>query len=199
MNKVIKLFLLSIFAISVLSYDYPKLDLSSPRSTMNYFLKSMKGHKLGDSRGLELATQTLDLSQLNEKSRNVKARDYALKLINVLDRIEYINVKTIPENPPHTIWYYRLESLKINQEKVKVEMAIAKNKEGEWLFTPKTLESLDFYEIHLKNKDVVANVAKDKSWTRKIKNNLPDWAFKKNFILLNIQWLGLFIVILLSY
>lgn len=199
MNKVIKLFLLSIFAISVFSYDYPKLDLSSPRSTMNYFLKSMKGHKLGDSRGLELATQTLDLSQLNEKSRDVKARDYALKLINVLDRIEYINVKTIPKNPPHTIWYYRLESLKINQEKVKVEMAIAKNKEGEWLFTPKTLKSLDFYEIHLKNKDVVANVAKDKSWSRKIKNNLPDWAFKKNFILLNIQWLGLFIVILLSY
>jgi len=199
MTNLIKLIITFAITLSAFAYNYPPLDLSNPKSTMNYFLKTMKGYKLGHTDGIEHAIKAFDLSNLNKKGRDIKAREYALKLINTFDRIEYVDVSKIPEKPEHTIWYYRLENILVNGKSKNVEIAIAKNKDKKWLFTKKTLASLHNYEIFLKNKNVVDNVKADKSFIRKFKSNLPSWAFKENFVLLNIQWLGLFIIILLSY
>jgi MscS family membrane protein len=166
---------------------------------MNYFLKTMKGHKLGDSRGIGLALEALNLDNLSKQTKDVKGREYATKLINTFDRIEYIDVSKIPLNPKHPIWYYRVENIKVNDKIHSVEIAISKNKDNNWRFTQGTLDSLQYYEIYLKNKNVVANVAKDNSFKERLKRKLPAWAFKENFVILNIQWLALLAIILFSY
>ncbi|OIQ16448.1 MAG: hypothetical protein BM556_15000 [Bacteriovorax sp. MedPE-SWde] len=197
--KFFSTLILLILSLSTYSYEYPNLDLSSPQKTMNYFLKTMKGHKLGNTRGLSLATKTLNLESLDSKTQEIKGREYAIKLSNTFDKIEYIDVKKIPSKPKHNIWFYRAENLELDGKKEKVEISIAKTSNGNWLFTKETLLSLKSYDKYLKSRKVVKNVAINNTFKEKLRRELPEWAFKENFLLLNVQWLALFFIILVSY
>lgn len=197
--RIISVLVLLALSLNSWGYTYPVQDLSNPRSTMNYFLKTMKGHKLGNSKGINLALETLDLEDFSKQTKQVKGKEFAIKLINTFDRIEYIDVSKIPLKPEHSVWYYRAENIKVNDKIHGVEIAISKNEDNKWRFTKGTLDSLQYYEIYLKNKNVVANVTKDNSLKERFKRKLPAWAFKENFVILNIQWLALVAIILFSY
>ena len=51
-----------LFSVPVFA-DYPAANFGNPRETMNYFLKTMKGYKLGDSAAIKLAIKALDTSK----------------------------------------------------------------------------------------------------------------------------------------
>jgi MscS family membrane protein len=193
MIKVVVLLL----TLNVFAQDLP-LNLSSPRHTMNLFLKSMKAYKLGDSSAIDKAATAFNLESLREGVREVKGREYSEKLIMTLDKTAYVNIKEVPLESKHEIWIYRKQNLPIDDKIITVEISIAKNKSGEWLFTQATIDSLPTYEIYLQDKEVIKEVVKLNGFKQKIKEKLPKWVLKKKFLLSNLQWLGLLIVLILS-
>ena len=177
----------------------PQKDFSTPRKSMNYFLKVMKSYKLGQRENLELAHDVLNLSQYSDDVKNIKGDEYSIKLINVLDKIAYIDIKKIPEKPDYNVWYFKKENITIEDKVFEVEIGLSKNEKENWLFTKDTLESLDTYELYLKNKETVKNVVADNSLRQRIISITPNWLLKENLVLKNIQWLGLVLIILISF
>lgn len=199
MLKLTLIFLTLFLSSQTFSYDYPVENLSSPRDSFNYFLKTMKGHKLGDDKGLDLATKVLNVSYMDEDIRDIKAREYSIKLINILDKIERIDVSLFPQETQLKKWYYRQEFLSIEDKKVSAEISMELNSEKEWKFTRRTLESLESYETYLKDKNIVKNVVKLNDVRTQLYNIMPAWAFNETVLLKNIQWIGLVISILIAF
>lgn len=177
----------------------PPFDLSTPRKSMNYFLKAMKAHKLGDGPAIDLALKTLDLSQLDPTTQLTSGRIAAKNLINTLDRIEYIDIKNIPEKPSGTRWIYRKNKVQWEDEFYDVEISMHKTKQDQWKFTPNTIHTIFYYYKSLQDQKIVKGVKELKTWKDRIKNRMPDWTGKRSFILLNGQWIGLFFILFIAF
>ncbi len=193
--KLITLLFISTFNIATLASP---IDLSSPRMTMKSFLKSMKKYKLGDDEYLIRATKTFDLSHLDDVTKLPTAELAAKRLINSLDRIEYIDIKKIPLKPNSDKWTYLKKFINLDGEDYEVEISISKNKNNEWKFTKKTLATVEYLEKSLLKKNVVKGVVQLKSWKDSIKAYMPDWTGKRSFVLLNGQWLAILFLIFIS-
>lgn len=174
------------------------IDLSSPRHTMKTFLKSMKKFKLGNTEGIQEALKTLDLSALNKNTRKKSGKLAAQRLIQTFDRLERIDYKNIPEKMTGEIWYYKNVEIIIDGRQVPVEIAISKMKNNDWLFTKKTIRSIKTYRKFLSNKKIVKGVIELKNWTNKVKEKMPDWMGHRTMVLLNGQWIGIFLLIFLG-
>lgn len=202
--KTILIFLSLIFAFSNLTFaqSLPPKDFSSPRATMNYFLKSMKAYKLGDDKGLAQGISAFYDADIPISVREVKLKDYARTLISVLDRIEYIDVKKIPKGPQQNIWYYRKEVVTIDGKDHPVEISIKSYQiadKTKWLFTTATARSLHYYDLSLQGREVAKDVIYKKSPKERIKEYLPAWTFNQRFLLLNIHWILLFCITIISF
>lgn len=184
---------------SPLSFSkYPDASLSGPRDTFNFFLKTMKGHKTGDPKAIDLAIKSLDLSATDQNFKGSIGKVYSVLLINTIDRLEYVDIKTIPKTAKSGIWYFRKDIVQKDQAFIDVEISIAKDKNGKWKFSKKTLKTLRLYYDSLKSKEVASGVTQLNDWKEKIKNKFPDWTGRSSFILLNGQWLGILFVIFLA-
>lgn len=181
------------------SSSYPNPTLESPRSTMNYFLKVMKGYKLGDKKALDLAVIALDLSN-SEKVLKKDGTSYALDLSETLDKIEFIKYENIPTESEFSIWYYKKETLVISGEKKEVEISIVKSKDdGKWRFSKETIKSLPVYLNYLSDTSVAEDVVLPNKFIQKLVSSLPDWAKEEIFFLKHYQWVYLFICISLGF
>ncbi len=189
------------------SESYPTQDFSSPRSTFNYFLKTMKGYKLGDKNAINLARQTLNLESIPNDAKNLVSEQSAIKLINTLDHLEYVDVSKIPgqqwvkDNPTEKTWVFKSENVEWNEDSYPVEISLQNigEKTPRWLFSEKTLETISIYERAVKANDLAKGVTAYNSWKEEIKSKMPEWTSHQSFILMNGQWLGLFALILLAY
>jgi len=197
----VKIFIISLLSLmTIASNQYPDATLLSPKETMNYFLKTMKGYKSGDKDALNMATKALDASHFSEATRSIKAQDFALSLSNVLDKLEYIDVNDIPENLDYGIWIYRKEKINVSDKEEQVEISIIRNQEDrKWRFSKETYNSLSFYEVSLANKSIATNVIADTNLRQKIIAKLPEWTKKENLILKNYQWIAILFILLTSF
>ncbi|MAF76620.1 MAG: mechanosensitive ion channel protein MscS [Halobacteriovoraceae bacterium] len=189
---------------------YPSRDFSSPRSTFNYFLKTMKGYKLGDKDAIDLAVRTLNLKSIPRDAKTLVGEQNAVKLINTLDHLEYVDIETIPgsdwveSNPNKKTWVYKTETIEWNKETYNVEISLEntateKQPAPRWLFSEKTMETIALYERVVKKNDLAKGVTAYSSWKENLKNQMPEWTAHQSFILMNGQWMGLFALILLAY
>lgn len=177
----------------------PPFDLSTPRKSMNYFLKAMKAHKYGDGPAIDLALKTLDLSQMDPTVRIPSGRVVAKNLINTLDRIEYIDITNIPEAPKGNIWIYRKNKVEWEGEFYNVEISMIKNDKDQWKFSPATVSTIFYYYKSLQPQKIVKGVKELKTWKSRIKDRMPDWTGSRTFILLNGQWLGILGIIFFAF
>lgn len=180
---------------------YPEPSFSNPRETMNYFLKTMKGHKLGDPQGLDLAVEALNQSQLDPSTKQQSARLLARRLISTLDRLELIDIEQIPIAMPEgqSQWIYRQKSVEVNRVKRPVVIAIGMDESGLWRFTPETLQTIELFERSVRDRDVVDGVVELRDWKVEFKKQMPAWTGDRTLILLNGQWLALFVLILVAF
>lgn len=182
---------------------YPVASFKNPRETFRYFLKTMKGHKLGDDKALDLALKALDLRAFDPATRQISGRTAAIKLVNTLDRLEYVDFNTIPTNPTGKTWVYRQEDIEIAGENFLVSIALDEvelaNKEKRWLFNKDTLKNIGLYEQAIKNRTVAKGVTAYSSWREELKAKMPAWTAKRSFVLLNGQWLALLGLIFLGF
>jgi MscS family membrane protein len=187
-------FSLLLLALSFGSFanSYPSADFSSPRKTMNYFLKTMKGFKKGDQKGLALATRALNLENFDSSTKKVASELAAKRLINTLDRLEYIKIQSIPENMGELdTWVYKKERILSRAGDIEVEISIGKDSKGLWKFTPITISTIHNFEREVLRNEVAKGVIELTSWKSKLKSFFPAWTAKKSFILLNGQWFAL--------
>ena len=178
---------------------YPSADFSNPRATVKYFLKTMKGYKLGDERGLDLALEALDLSAFDKETRLISGRTAAIRLVNTIDRLEYVDYKTIPDQYKGDYWVFKKKEAKIDNQRVTYKIALSLNKEGQWLFDKDTLQNIGQFLELVKSKDVVEGVESFNNWQEKVKRSMPEWTGRRTFILLNGQWLALLCLIFISF
>lgn len=178
---------------------YPLPTFKNPRETFRYFLKTMKGYKQGDTQALSLATKALDLSSFDPQTRKFSGETAAIKLINTLDRLEFIQYEDIPLDPTLDKWIYESQTIQTEKGERQVEISIGKTKKGFWLFTTETLQSIGDFERSVKNKKVVSGVTELTSWKEKFKAKMPAWTAQRNFVLLNGQWLALLGLIFLGF
>ncbi len=194
--KLFVLIVAILFSASAFS-KYPSASFDNPRQTMNYFLKTMKGYKLGDLNAIDLAIKSLNTSKLDPATKEESARLAATRIINTLDRLEYIDVNKIPDSPEGEVWYYKKHSVEIDGIYQEVEIAISKI-EKKWLFTPETINSIVHFETSLKNKKLVKGVTGLSTWKTKLKASMPEWTGHRSFVLLNGQWLAILLIIFIS-
>ncbi|MCB9062990.1 MAG: mechanosensitive ion channel family protein [Halobacteriovoraceae bacterium] len=177
---------------------YPSKDFTSPRMTFNYFLKAMVGYKNGDSTAINMAIQTLDLSDFDETSKTITGKNIAISLINTLDRLEKIDINQIPKQLNNNIWYYKKKTIEYEGQIYPVEIALYKNN-NEWIFTKNTASTIYTYEKSLSKNKIVPGVVQYKPWHYKFTKGLPSWFFNETFKLTNGQWLALIFIIFLSF
>lgn len=188
-------------AHALLLEPYPEPTLSGPRDTMNYFLKTMVGHKMGDPQGLDLAVEALNTSELDSATRQRSARLLARRLIETLDRLERIDIETIPETLPdgQREWVFRKQSVEDGRVMRPVVIAIGEDDSGLWRFTPETLATIELFERSIRHYDVVDGVVELSDWRTQLKSIMPSWTGERGFILLHGQWIGLFFVIFFAF
>lgn len=192
MTKITIILFISMLSFGSMANSYPAADFSSPRKTMNYFLKTMKGFKQGDQKGLTLATRALDLSIYDQATKKVSAELAAKRLINTLDRLEYIKISNIPENMgDQDVWIYKKERIVSTSGNIELEISIGKDSNKLWKFTPKTLATIHNFEREVLKSDVAKGVIELTSWKIKVKSFFPAWTARKSFLILNGQWFAL--------
>ena len=192
MTKITFFLLLTILSLSSMASSYPPADFSSPRKTMNYFLKTMKGYKKGDQKGLSLATTALNLEKFDDATKEVTSQLAAKRLINTLDRLEYINILSIPEKMgDQKVWIYKKERVLSTNGEIELEISIGIDSNNKWKFTPKTISTIQNFEREVLKNEVAKGVIKLTSWKSDMKSYFPNWTAKRSFILLNGQWFAL--------
>jgi MscS family membrane protein len=199
MKKMLFLLVSLLFTFQIQAKPYPNASFKSPRDTMNYFLKTMKGYKTGDLTAINLAIKALNLSKIPNEEKDNTGKLAAISLIQSLDRLEYINISKIPDYKNGKTWVYKQSIITLNKKNHEIEIAISKTSDNTWKFTPKTISSVYYLYSSLKNKDVVAGVIGLNSFKQKIKSYFPKWTGNKSFILLNGQWLALLFLALLCF
>lgn len=173
---------------------YEELEkLKSPRETMKTFVESMEEVKkaTGSSRAyFDQAARTFNLSRVDENIREMTGRQAAERLINTLDRITKVNFNHIPDDPNGSKWYFRKQSITADNQVIEAEIAIEKNADGAWRFTPETVNTIGDLYASVSHLSVVEGVVEYKNWKTRLKSYLPAWASDEVLMFTKGQWLG---------
>jgi len=170
--------------------------LRSPRETMRTFIEGMNRY---DDEGKADALSALDLSEINEATRDIEGLELAICLKGVLDRDKMVVYQEIPRKPEGDRYVHLVHP--------KGDIVIAPvDLEGggrEWRFTARTLESVqDLYDAYKKRPPVAAvGTPQRRSASVTIRDWIGDhvpFLLTRTFFLENWQWLGLLVVILVG-
>lgn len=167
--------------------------LKSPQETMRTFIDSMEEVKKGnrDARNyFDQAVRTFNLSRVEENLREKTGRKAAEKLINTLDRITRIDISHIPSDPNGSKWYFRKQTIAQDDQVIEAEIAIEKNADGAWRFTPETVNSIGALYDSVAHLPDVAGIVEYKNWKTRLKEHLPEWTNEEFLMFTKGQWLG---------
>ncbi|MFZ8933464.1 MAG: mechanosensitive ion channel family protein [Bacteriovoracaceae bacterium] len=174
-------------------------ELKSPRDTMKTFLTGMKRFKSGDQDAIFRVLKTLDLTKYDSHSKTDIGKSLAVKLVMVIDRIEKVSYEKIPLTSKSDTWTFKKKQYQTSKGLRDYSITLTRNKNGNWLFSRKTLTHIDdFFNMTRKDK-VVEGVIEYKDWKTKILNSLHPSLQNKSFVLYNWQWLGLALLIFLCF
>lgn len=178
--------IITLVLISISTYA----QLNSPRQSMKLFLKSMVNVKQGQEVELNY-TQAYKTIELDEKENlTLSQKKICDSLVTTFDKLEKIDYQKIPSTISTNSWTYDKRTFKGKF----IEIGMKKTKEGKWLFSSKTIRSLDSYLESLKGTKYVEDVEHLSRLSDKIKERLPSF-FSKNFLFLDLwQW-----VVFLTY
>jgi len=170
---------------------------SSPRDTMETFLKPMvqiKKQNLNHELYYNQAISTLDLSEFNDNIKFSVGKKYSNSLIFVLDRMQKIEYSDIPDKVEGSIWYF--DKTRDDLGNIK-EISIGKVKD-KWLFTKATLQSLKFYTQKYRDSEVAGDVV-ESHFENYIRSKVPASFQEKGFIFEHWQWLGFIALFLIAF
>lgn len=171
----------------------PPASLSSPRATMETFLHAMNDIKRGEPSRIEDAISTLDLSAVNRLVRRERGVDLAWMLLEVMDRTRLVDTQRVPDRTqgePYLFSRYPGGSIRI-----------APMQDGRWLFESEGLMQLPRILDSLSDRSRVKGSEADETYLPlhlRLRQQIPEPLKRRDFLLQNWQWLGLFLIILLG-
>ncbi|PCI19567.1 MAG: mechanosensitive ion channel protein MscS [Piscirickettsiaceae bacterium] len=149
--------------------------------------------KKGQPERMQDAIKTLDLSSINALIRHEKGRDLAWLLLEAIDKTKIVKLNKIPARKVGNEYFFtRYKSGNIS---------IAKNTDGNWQFTAKTLNALPAIIDELSDKNSLStnnNSADYLPWHIQFRQQLPDVLRNRSFLLENWKWLGILLTIALG-
>jgi MscS family membrane protein len=175
--------------------------LKSPQATMRTFIEAMDQVKKnnGTSRAaFEEAASTLNLSAIQENVRSMTGRMTAERLVNTLDRIAKIDYTHIPKNSAGSTWYFRKQTIPVGDTTVEAEIAIGKDADGAWRFTPETVSTIETLYDSVSHLEVVSGVVEYKNWKTRLKSHMPEWTSEEFLMFTRGQWLGFLLIFIFA-
>lgn len=172
--------------------------LKNPQETMRTFIQAMDKVKSGDSTAFNEAVSTLDLSLIDPPLRNLTGKITVERLINTLDRIAKINFSHVPTYEEGPKWFFRKQTVSVGNEVHDVEIAISKSADGNWRFSPETVETIDNFYSAVAHQKVVQGITEYTNWKSRFKQKMPAWTADELLMFKKGQWLGLIVILLLS-
>lgn len=205
-SAILSFFLLSFQAWSSTSpLDPAKRD--SPRDTMRTYLEAMNDYKKGLETGnedliarLDVAARSFHVENLPFVIREERAREAAILIKEVIDRVILIDFSKIPhvsedgkdKETGKLLLRWRLKGTEITIARVPEG-----NRAGEYLFTEETVQrATSFYKTVKKLPYLEGSgggAAYREPW---IERHLPQWARQKFFLMPTWKWLGILVLIL---
>ncbi len=161
---------------------------ANARATMSSFLSDFT-----DDNDLSEAVACLDLSEsgLTTNLRATRGRELAIQLKGVIDRIRFVDLEEISDDPSGQPFTFATVS--------GTAIRIAPTASGEWLFTAATVAAIPSLFDELSEQEVVEGVLEAPPtaalWLR---SRMPESLRRGGFILETWQWLGLGILIILG-
>ena len=184
-------------------------DTTSPKSTLDFFLKHMgqayeieleKGFKDPEARGHVLnATRSLDLRAVAPADRQDIAFETALMLKEIIDRLELPPDEEIPD--ANTVSKMEIEAWTIPQTEITISKIEGGPDKGRFLFNADTVARVrEFYEriqdLPYIHQDASVGIYEDYIFSpgplipNRIVNALPQWAHVGYWEQAVWQWLG---------
>jgi MscS family membrane protein len=168
--------------------------LESPRATMRTFLEAFVIDEASGKPRLEDAARCLDLSEIPEVARDRKGVELAVQLKDVIDRIAFVELETIPEDVDsgRYVWY---------RDPAAGPVAMVEGEDGGWRFAPETLQALPALLAMVEGRQVVEGVTeapRDLTVGTWLRSRMPPSLRSTTFILANWQWLGLALLVVLG-
>jgi len=164
-------------------------SLRSPRATFQTFLSSMNAVKQGQTQAIQEAVSTLDISYVNNIVKKEHGANLAWRLFDLLQRNVKIKVKKAPAYESGKPWVLaKFDSGSI---------VISRQADKRWLFSEKSLKSLQAILQELDKKGVVQKAETEKflPWHLRFREQLPEVLRQRSFILENWKWVGLLLII----
>ena len=171
-------------------------QFNSPRDTLQAFIRGVNSWRDG---GMDTAIAALDLSEIaDDEVREERGWTLATQLMKVLNRVKYIRLNEVPNNPdtePFTVFEHPVGNITIAPDQDEESGVWA------WKFSADTVEHIpglyDLYHWQPVVDGVVENVpALSSLWLRDFVAENAPFLLKDTLILENWQWLGLFVIIL---
>ena len=104
----------------------------------------------GELQSLDKVQQYFWVDHLPEAIKLQMAKEKALTLIQVLDRIERVDVNKIPKTTKQNVWIYKKRDVLENGKLTPVEISLEK-KQDEWRFSKNTVDTSSIYYQSIKN------------------------------------------------
>ncbi len=159
----------------------------------------MKAYKNGEKKYLDKAVTTLNLDHLAKDTHTIAGSTTARRLVNTLDRLEFISYDKIPGTKyQEDLWVYKRQEINFKGQVVDAEIALGKDDDGKWRFTRDTVDTIEAFYASVQNKKVVTGVTQLKDWRTQLKSKMPEWTADEFAFLKIGQWLGLLALLVLG-
>ncbi len=166
----------------------------SARATLKTFMNAFKQPRIGVSPDpIEEAVKCLDLQAFPNEYKQIKGVEIASELLEIIDSVENFHVEDVPDA-------VNGEPFRVYQSKIG-EIIIAKTQSGEWLFTQETVRSIPLIMVSVNEQNTAqgsATLTNSESVGSQIRDQMPMALKQKTLSLERWQWLGLFVLFILS-
>ncbi len=167
------------------------VDLSSPRATFTTFLTAMNAVRAGDARTLRNAEACLDLSGYAPAIRDEAGERLARSLKTYLDKIERIDLESVPTEVDGDVWTWRSTP--------EGDVSVVRGDGGRWRFARWTLEALPALLSSVRDRGFVEGLTGGGRTRRHavaqwLRDRSPEALRKNVFLLEGWQWAGLLLI-----
>ena len=164
----------------------------SPRATLKTFLDAFKQPRVGVKPDpIAEAVKCLDLKDVPSDYREVKGFEIASDLLEIIDSVENFHIEEVPN-------YQTGEPFIVFRSQIG-EISIAKQSNGEWLFTQETILSIPLLMVSVNEQNTAhgsSTLTQSDSVGALIREQMPDVLKQKTLSLERWQWLGLFVLLI---
>ncbi len=171
-------------------YQVPP-EHASARATMRTFLFAFNPARTAElTDPLAVAAACLDRSQIPQALREVRGKELAIQLKEILDKTELIDLDALPADPAAPPW-----RLDIHGEG---EVVLAPDANGEWLFDAATVAAIPELAEAVRGYRTLEGVTRIQTLTPAmwLRAQMPESLLERFFVLERWQWLGLLALLL---